>query len=59
MLADWATSESIHGALEYALSLYLKENLWTRVRRNAMEQDFSWKRSVKQYAKLYRRALKG
>jgi starch synthase len=55
VLADWATSDSFQGALEYALDLFAKPKLWRRVRRNGMKTDFSWARSAEQYAALYRR----
>jgi starch synthase len=55
VLADWATSDSFQGALEYALDLFSKPKLWRRVRRNGMKTDFSWARSAEQYAALYRR----
>lgn len=54
VLADWATSDSFRGALDYALDLYPQTKLWRRVRRNGMKQDFSWARSAAEYAALYR-----
>ena len=32
---------------------------WTRMRRNAMRQDWSWERSVERYLEVYQRALAG
>jgi starch synthase len=57
VLADWATSDSFQGALDYALDLYAKPKLWRRVRRNGMRTDFSWERSAAEYAALYRRLV--
>ncbi|MHC4731568.1 MAG: glycogen synthase GlgA [Planctomycetota bacterium] len=57
VLADWATSDSFQGALDYALDLFAKPKLWRRVRRNGMRRDFSWKRSAAEYAALYRRLI--
>ncbi|MHC4550429.1 MAG: glycogen synthase GlgA [Planctomycetota bacterium] len=54
VLADWATSDSFHGALAYALDLFEQPKLWRRVRRNGMRKDFSWRRSAERYAALYR-----
>jgi len=53
VLCDWADADSFKGALEYALSLYGDKPLWKRVRRNAMQRDFSWSQSAKEYARLY------
>jgi starch synthase len=55
VLADWATADSLQGALDYALQLWRKPPLFRNVRRNGMERDFSWKRSARQYADAYRR----
>ena len=57
VLADWATSDSFFGALEYALELYTKPQLFRKMRRNGMERDFSWKASAERYADLYRELL--
>ena len=54
MLADWATTDSLAGALEYALKLYGQPKLFNRMRRNGMASDFSWKRSAETYAEIYR-----
>ena len=40
VLADWATVDSVQGALDYALQLWRKPQLFRRVRRNGMERDF-------------------
>ncbi len=58
VLADWATVDSVQGALDYALQLWRKPQLFHRVRRNGMERDFSWKRSAEQYAEAYRRVAR-
>jgi starch synthase len=55
VLAHWATADSIKGALDYALDLYEQPDKFARVRRNGMLRDFSWARSAKEYAGLYRR----
>jgi len=57
VLADWATADSLHGALDYALQLWRKPPLFKRMRRNGMERDFSWKASAEKYAALYRGLL--
>ena len=58
VLADWATVDSVQGALDYALQLWRKPQLFRRLRRNGMERDFSWKRSAEHYAEAYRRVAR-
>jgi starch synthase len=58
ILADWATVDSLQGALDYALTLWKKPQLFRRLRRNGMERDFSWKRPAEQYAEAYRRVAR-
>ena len=55
VLADWATVDSLRGALDYALQLWKKPRLFRRMRRNGMERDFSWRRSAERYAEVYAR----
>jgi len=58
VLADWATVDSLQGALDYALTLWKKPPLFRAVRRNGMQRDFSWKRSADGYAEVYRRVAR-
>ncbi|MEI7731687.1 MAG: glycogen synthase GlgA [Verrucomicrobiota bacterium] len=46
-------------AIRKALVLYQTPALMDRMRRNAMQQDFSWQSTEKHYAKLYQRLLYG
>jgi len=39
--------------IEKALSLYRQEDRWESLARNAMETDYSWAQSAKQYNELY------
>lgn len=39
--------------VDAALSIYKQKPLWKKLQQNAMGADFSWKRSAKQYEKLY------
>jgi len=55
VLADWATEESLRGAIEYALDLYGQPDRFRRMRRNGMRRDFSWDKSARAYAALYQR----
>ncbi|MBN2387889.1 MAG: glycogen synthase [Anaerolineales bacterium] len=41
-------------ALQRALGVYASQEKWRRFQRNGMKQDFSWTRSARQYATLYR-----
>ncbi|HEX5138631.1 MAG TPA: glycogen synthase GlgA [Planctomycetota bacterium] len=58
VLADWATADSLQGALDYALTLWKKPQLFRIVRRNGMQRDFSWKRSAEGYFEAYRRVAR-
>ncbi|MDH5457237.1 MAG: glycogen synthase GlgA [Nitrospinota bacterium] len=44
--------------LHKALALYSKKKVWRNLMLNGMAQDFSWEKAAKQYAILYRQALK-
>jgi len=46
--------------IRYALHIYQQDKQsWDHIIQNAMNQDFSWKQSAKQYKKMYRNILKG
>jgi starch synthase len=57
VLAWWATTDSFHGALEYALDLYHQPDRFACVRANGMRRDFSWKNSAAEYLRQYERVL--
>lgn len=40
-----------------AVQTYADRESWKQLMRNAMQADFSWERSAKEYAKLYQKAL--
>ncbi|HID08023.1 MAG TPA: glycosyltransferase, partial [Armatimonadetes bacterium] len=44
-------------AIERALNTYASRELWHRIVHNAMDADFSWKRSAQEYVEVYRRAV--
>lgn len=46
-------ADELQNALERALGLFEQEPHWTRIRRNAMEQDFSIERTARQYEKVF------
>lgn len=48
------TPVGLRRALEEALETYSRSNLWRRLVRNGMSQDFSWQKQVEAYVDLYR-----
>lgn len=40
-----------------ALENYKNKPLWKKIQRQAMEQDFSWAKSAKEYAKIFTKAI--
>ena len=51
---DKAMPESLADALMRALGVYVNPEKWKRFQRNGMKEDFSWSKSARQYAILYR-----
>jgi starch synthase len=51
------TPEALAEALTRALAVYASAGKWRRYQRNDMKEDFSWTRSARQYAVLYRSLL--
>ena len=50
------TVEGLRWALNRAVDTYRnRPDHWTSIQRNAMERDWSWKRSAGDYLELYRR----
>ncbi len=47
-------AKSLLKAMRRALQRYADTEAWQKMQKNAMQQDFSWKNSAKQYAALYR-----
>ena len=46
------------GTIRYAEHIYYdKKRDWNKIVERAMEQDFSWKNSAKQYEKLYKELI--
>jgi len=50
--------ESFWRAILRSLVLFKEKSIWKKIQRNGMKQDFSWRRSAKEYLKLYRKMLK-
>ncbi|HHH36746.1 MAG TPA: glycogen synthase GlgA [Gammaproteobacteria bacterium] len=53
---DEPTPEALLAAVDRALALYRQPRLWKKVIFNGMQQDFSWRRSARQYLSLYQKA---
>ncbi len=50
------TADALFDALERALAVYRKKELWSVLQKNAFACDFSWTKSAARYEELYRRA---
>lgn len=50
-------AQALLDAIDLSLSVFRNKRAWTALRRRAMEMDFSWDRSAKQYASLYARLV--
>lgn len=53
---DEATPAALTEAVERALDVYNHPKKWKKLVFSAMQQDFSWRRSAKQYLDLYKQA---
>lgn len=51
-------SKALLQAIERALKIYRDEKTWNKAVKNAMQQDFSWEKSAKEYITLYKKILK-
>ena len=56
VLIEDLTAEGITAAARRAMTLYGADT-WDALRRRAMQEDFSWKRSVDAYSALYTKLL--
>lgn len=52
-----ATPEALLSTVDAALAVRQNKSAWLRLRRNAMQADFSWEKSVASYEKLYKNLL--
>jgi starch synthase len=57
-LLDPFTPDALLAAVRRAASTYRQPTVWKALVKNAMSQDFSWDASAREYATLYRKALK-
>lgn len=51
------SSRALIEKVKKALIVYKEKKLWLRLVRNAMKEDYSWKKSAARYEEIYRRAL--
>jgi len=51
------TAPALLETIERALALHQDPAAWAKLVRNGMRQDFSWRRSAKEYLALYRQAV--
>jgi starch synthase len=52
-LFDGETPEDVAAALQRALDAFMRPSSWHALQRNAMRCDFSWRKPVQAYLKLY------
>ncbi|KAA3617745.1 MAG: glycogen synthase [Calditrichaeota bacterium] len=52
------SAEGLDWAIDYALETFKHTKAWKKIISNAMKQDYSWDRQVKEYIKLYSALLK-
>ncbi len=52
------TMTELMQSIEKTINIYHKSSAWNQMVRRVMRQDFSWKRSAKEYKQLYQRLLK-
>ena len=54
LLFEEASAAALEGRIARALALYQNAREFSAMRRAAMAQDFSWRRSAQRYVELYR-----
>lgn len=53
------TVKALLETINKAVTLYSKRRLWTKIMKIAMQQDFSWSKSAKKYAQLFKQLIYG
>jgi starch synthase len=51
------TEKALLDVIERALAVYKKQSIWQSLIRKCMNEDFSWEKSAKEYAELYKKAI--
>lgn len=55
---QWEEPDAVLGTLQWALQTFRKRRTaWVRMQKRAMQKDFSWETSAKQYIEVYQKAL--
>ncbi|MGB1286170.1 MAG: glycogen synthase, partial [Aggregatilineales bacterium] len=55
---EWEQSSAVLGTMRWAVETYTQhKDAWNRMQQRAMQQDFSWKSSARQYIEVYENAL--
>ncbi|MFK5986050.1 MAG: glycogen synthase GlgA [Pseudomonadota bacterium] len=54
---DYSAGETLNQAINQALDLYQQDKLWKQLMQTAMQQEFTWQQSAKEYVKLYDLAI--
>ncbi|MBI5050426.1 MAG: glycogen synthase, partial [Nitrospirae bacterium] len=55
-LFDGYSSEGLLNAVKTANELFKNKKHWSKIKKNAMSADFSWRQSAKKYLSLYKKA---
>lgn len=50
--------EAMLSVLKKAVKLFASKDIWVKIMKNGMNQDYSWNSSAKKYVELYKRLLK-
>ena len=54
----WETADAVLGTMRWALDTYRnRPDAWQRMQERAMQRDFSWNASARQYIDVYQKAL--
>lgn len=55
---QWETPSAVLGTLRWAIdTFYRKPDAWRAMQRRAMQIDFSWEKSARDYVSLYQKAI--
>ena len=55
---EQARSRPLLRAIDRALNLFRRQDVWKDLQQNGMQQDFSWRRSASAYIELYKQVLR-
>jgi starch synthase len=51
-------ADALRDAVDRALAVYAQGEKWRQLMRNGMAQDWSWRRSGREYVEVYRKACR-